>query len=621
MPSTYTDLLRLEDQATGENDDTWGDISDTNLDLIEDAIAGRVSKSLAAGDVTLSTNNGAADEARMMVVEVTGTLPADRKLIVPNKSKIYVIDNATSGSFAVTVETASASAVATIEQGKRSWVVCDGSNNCELITGGAVPVAAGTTDIAGSIGFTSTELTIASGSITPTGTHHTVDTQSDDSTDDLDTITTGSVASTPFLILRAEHTDRTVVVKHGTGNISTPDGQDISITSTEIGLVLVYDGSQWIVLGHTAALARTEAGTTVNFEGSVGLATSELTIASGAVTPTGSQHTIDTESDDAADDLDTINVTSVATNAWLLIRAENAARVVTIKHDTGNIQTDDGTDIALSSADHTVLLARVGSAWKVISRPTQAAAGLPRAYGSGCTLSNGTDADHDIDIAVGAWRGDSNAADLVLASALTKQIDAAWAVGTNQGGLDTGSVTTDSWYDVYLIKRSDTGVVDALFTLAGSGPTMPSNYDVKRRLGAVLTDGSSNIIGFSQLGDEFLWLDPPLDVDVTNLGASATLYTLSVPTGVQVHVFFNHYGDSGVSNSIVYFSSPDADDEAPSNTAAPLVTMRGDTNPPGMPMRPVRTNTSGQIRARSNQAGIDVKIATLGWLDRRGRDD
>lgn len=87
---------------------------------------------------------------------------------------------------------------------------------------------------------------------------------------------------------------------------------------------------------------------------------------------------------------------------------------------------------------------------------------LPLAYLSGYgTNNNAGDAVNDIDIAIGACRDITNAQNIVLASALTKRLDAAWAVGTNQGGLDIGTIA-DGSYHLYAIKRSDTGVVDAL---------------------------------------------------------------------------------------------------------------------------------------------------------------
>ncbi len=97
---------------------------------------------------------------------------------------------------------------------------------------------------------------------------------------------------------------------------------------------------------------------------------SELTISSGSVAATKSHHTIDTEADAATDDLDTITVAGVNDGTLLFLRLENATRVVTLKHNTGNIQLKDGLDIVMEAGLPTVLL-RVGTDWEEIDRPNQ----------------------------------------------------------------------------------------------------------------------------------------------------------------------------------------------------------------------------------------------------------
>ena len=153
---------------------------------------------------------------------------------------------------------------------------------------------------------------------------------------------------------------------------------------------------------------------------------------------------------------------------------------------------------------------------------------LPRNYITGLTTSNNvTDSDHDIDISVGECRDDANTENLVLSATLTKRIDASWSVGSGNGGLDTGVVTANTQYGVWLIKRTDTDVVDALFSTSFIAPTMPANYDKKRLIGWVVTDSSSNIIGFVQGGDQFFLFDEILDIsDATmtaNVGKTGTL--------------------------------------------------------------------------------------------------
>jgi hypothetical protein len=104
MPSTFDPLLRLELQATGENATTWGVKTNNNLDLIAAAIAGIATVSVSAGDVTLSTANAAADQARAGILLVQGTLTADANIIVPAASKVYAVLRNTTGAFNVIIK-------------------------------------------------------------------------------------------------------------------------------------------------------------------------------------------------------------------------------------------------------------------------------------------------------------------------------------------------------------------------------------------------------------------------------------------------------------------------------------------------------------------------------------
>jgi hypothetical protein len=142
----------------------------------------------------------------------------------------------------------------------------------------------------------------------------------------------------------------------------------------------------------------------------------------------------------------------------------------------------------------------------------------------------------------GKARDSTDAEDIQLtANPLTKNVAASWAVGNNQGGMDTGSVTTSTIYYVYVIKRSDTGVVDSLFSLSPTAPTMPANYDYKQRVGWFRTDAGSRILRFTQDPndwDKFWYGNTIVDVNVTNLGTTRTAYTLSLPNNAIAHFWF-----------------------------------------------------------------------------------
>lgn len=96
-----------------------------------------------------------------------------------------------------------------------------------------------------------TELTIATGVVTATQGYHTIDTAADGATDDLDTINGGVVGM--ILAITPANTARTVVAKHGTGNLKLASGADKTLDSTDEWLFLFYDGSDWQMLSNTVA--------------------------------------------------------------------------------------------------------------------------------------------------------------------------------------------------------------------------------------------------------------------------------------------------------------------------------------------------------------------------------
>ena len=89
---------------------------------------------------------------------------------------------------------------------------------------------------------TPTELTIAAGVITRTRSNHTVDTQGDEGTDDLDTISGGVEGD--LLLLRAADSARSIVLKDGTGNLRMP--ADMTLDHADDVELLYYDGTNWL---------------------------------------------------------------------------------------------------------------------------------------------------------------------------------------------------------------------------------------------------------------------------------------------------------------------------------------------------------------------------------------
>lgn len=133
MASTFTPSLRLNLQDVGDNPSTWGTVANDGVfKLVEQAVAGylAIDISVASGtgfNYTLTSNDGAPDESRPMILNFTGALTGNTNVIVPDVTKFYLIVNSTTGSFTTTVKPVAASGVV-INQGTRRLIYCDGIN-------------------------------------------------------------------------------------------------------------------------------------------------------------------------------------------------------------------------------------------------------------------------------------------------------------------------------------------------------------------------------------------------------------------------------------------------------------------------------------------------------------
>lgn len=126
MPSTFTTRNRLEKQAAGENNNSWGALLNVMIDLVDAMGDGMVS---FTGNKTLTTANGTSDEARCKYLNITGGTTAT--VVVPNVEKVYLVRNAGSGT--ATIWTGSGTS-ATVLTGKAAIVVCEAGNVCRSFT-------------------------------------------------------------------------------------------------------------------------------------------------------------------------------------------------------------------------------------------------------------------------------------------------------------------------------------------------------------------------------------------------------------------------------------------------------------------------------------------------------
>jgi hypothetical protein len=166
MASTYSSSLRLELITTGEQANTWGITTNTNLGtLIEQAISGYSTVNMASdADRTLTTANGSSDESRPAALKITssGSLTATRNIIVPTVNKLYSIKNATTGAQSILVKTSGGTGI-TIPNGETATVICDGTNVVYAFTAAgmgismAVAASAVTNTPAGNIAATNVQ--------------------------------------------------------------------------------------------------------------------------------------------------------------------------------------------------------------------------------------------------------------------------------------------------------------------------------------------------------------------------------------------------------------------------------------------------------------------------------
>ena len=129
MANSTSASLKLTVQATGENSGTWGQITNTNLLILEQAIGGFQSVAITTG-ATLTFSNGALSNGKNNVLKLVGTIGGAVNVVVPDSiEKTYIIDNATTGAYTVTVKTSSGTGVTWAAADKGTKVVySDGTN-------------------------------------------------------------------------------------------------------------------------------------------------------------------------------------------------------------------------------------------------------------------------------------------------------------------------------------------------------------------------------------------------------------------------------------------------------------------------------------------------------------
>jgi len=159
MANTTSSNLKLTVQATGENSGTWGQITNTNLLILEQAIGGYQSIGITSA-ATLTFSNGIVSNGKNQVIKLTGTISGNKNVVIPDSiEKTYIIENATTGAHTVTFKTSSGTGVTWSATDKGTKILYSDGTNVEeglssvgavTATGHLVPGANDTYDLGAS---------------------------------------------------------------------------------------------------------------------------------------------------------------------------------------------------------------------------------------------------------------------------------------------------------------------------------------------------------------------------------------------------------------------------------------------------------------------------------------
>lgn len=258
--STYTDSLGLEEITPGDQAGLWGNTTNNNLALIDQAVTGvtPISFTGLSGTVrTLDAANGALDEARAAVLNITGTAAGSNTVVVPNRQKTYLVRNNTGQG--VIFRTASPSATYTVDAGNSILVFCDGNNN--VFTGIASP-SVGTLSV--SAGGTGQTTFGGGGFVKSSGGTNALTVSS--------AVALGSDVSGTLPVANGGtgagvFTSGSLIVGNGTSNFGT-------LTGGANGQVATWNGSTWTAAAPAAgAVTSIVAGTGISVNSPTGAVT------------------------------------------------------------------------------------------------------------------------------------------------------------------------------------------------------------------------------------------------------------------------------------------------------------------------------------------------------------
>jgi hypothetical protein len=244
------------------------------------------------------------------------------------------------------------------------------------------------------------------------------------------------------------------------------------------------------------------------------------------------------------------------------------------------------------------------------------AAALPTDYYN-ANVALAADNLHDITF-TGKVRDTADTADLVLSSALTKQVDVNWVAGNDAGG-KASSVTLSAGLTLHMFLIGDGTNVDAGFDTSITATNLladATGYTTYRRVASMTLDGSSDWTQFIQRGNDFLLNT----AGVTNNsddspGTGVNTYTLSeVPADIRVKAYIVTQLLRNANNAAGHWFETDLGNMSVTATAPYELRVRagGDTATTTVA---VWTTTSREVSYQQDDANPDLRYGVIGWFD------
>ena len=483
VADTYSNTLGYLIMGTGNDNNVWGSNANSAVfQILEDAIANVLTSTVTGGTLDLSGSPppAAASQVRYAALIFNGTLGSAQSIKVPNLTKFWLVQNATSGAYALTFKTPSGSASTAIPQNS-GWqlIECDGADN--IVVSPFNSVQAQMPDgSAAAPPYTSV-------SETNSGwyRHGTQDWRlSINGVDVLQATGTGAGTASVLNVL--------------TPNIFQVNGKQLSVNWVAAGgtadaLTATYSPSVGSLTDGLICFVRASAAnatTTPTFAPN-GLTAHTITKKGGAALAVG---------DITAALAELILIYNLANTRWELLN------LLPVTYSAGNNLTLTGTSFSNPAVPMPAAFKNLSI--KVASTTTVTCAA------DYITVNDGT-------------------------SFLTLAFSGTLDLGSNGAlnKLDAGTIAIDTWYAVYAIAKADGTLPGFLASTSFTSPALPSGYTLAARVGAVQTiHATATLYGSWQLGRRFQYVVGLASTSTSVLISAAATGNVTTPGWTAIAV-------------------------------------------------------------------------------------